>query len=92
MQASICTEANNGKIVKLVTEQPKGMSNKNWKLLSTMKFGIVIFGSPGDPSAKTMPEQMANGDLDGDWYFICWNVNILQNIDHEYLINSKLSM
>ena len=53
-----------------MTEQPEGMSNNNWKLLSTMKFGIVIFGSPGDPSAKTMPEQMANGDLDGDWYFI----------------------
>jgi len=85
----LCTEINDGKVLKLVTEQPKAMSDANWELLSTMKFGIVVFASPDDPLAKTMPEQMADGDLDGDWYFVCWNLEILQSIDHNRLIHSK---
>ena len=82
-------EVSDGKIVKVVTEQPKSMSDDNWHLLSKLQFGIVVFANPSNPLAKTMPEQMANGDLERDWYFICWNFDILKNIDHNYLRHSK---
>ena len=69
---SICREANDVIMIKVVTEWSKRMSSDNWHLLSTMKFDIGVNTSPNDPLAKAMPKEVANGDLDKDWYFICW--------------------
>lgn len=84
-----CTEIYDGKIIRIITEQPANMLDEDWELLVTMQFGVVVFASPADINAENMPEQIAQGDLDGDWYFVCWNLEILVSIDRNLLIQSR---
>ena len=51
-----CTEINDAQVLKTVPNQPPAMSDEDWELMSTMKFGIIVFASPDDPLAKSMPE------------------------------------
>ena len=51
--------------VDAVTSNPKTCTDKGWKRLMARPFGEVIFSSQG----VALPESMAAGDLDGDFYY-----------------------
>jgi hypothetical protein len=72
------TEASDGRVVPIVKEKPAAMSTSDWEFLSKKKFGAVLFGAP-PPGQPSMPETIAQGDLDGDDYFICWDPIIVQD-------------
>ena len=77
-------------VLELVRKKPRTMSQKSWDFLRQIQFGIVIFGNPtpyGNDNASSpiyngqcaLPELIAQGDLDGDAYFICWDPLIVQD-------------
>ena len=74
-----CTEKSDGLLLPLVTSKPEGMADTDWQFLSSLPFGAIIFGNalPGEAS---LPSKIARGDLDGDNYFICWNSEMIGQI------------
>ena len=73
-----CTEKKDGKVVKIVNRRPQGMSKENWDFLQSIPFGLVFFG----PSSTeiSMPEEINDGDLDGDLYHVLWNKDLIEKI------------
>ena len=72
------TEASDGRVLPIVREKPHTMSTAQWDFLCSKPFGFVIFGNPA-PGDRSMPEQIAQGDLDGDGYFVTWDRKIVQD-------------
>jgi hypothetical protein len=70
------TEASDGVTLFLVKEKPPSMSTSSWDFLCSLEFGAVIFGNP-PPGGHALPERIAQGDLDGDEYFVCWDSKIV---------------
>lgn len=64
--------------VRVITTKPQCMSQKNWDWLQTLHFGGLIFASPKE-GQRPLPELIADGDLDGDLYFVCWNSVLLSH-------------
>eukprot|EP00804_Cyclotella_cryptica_P029475 CCRYP_011281-RH/>CCRYP_011281-RH protein AED:0.46 eAED:0.46 QI:336/1/1/1/1/1/4/194/177 len=58
------------------------MSAKDWESLCAYKFGTVIFGLPKSKDDTPIPCLIADGDLDGDLYFVLWDDEILDNLLH----------
>merc|ERR1712238_315349 len=75
-----CTEKSDGRILSAISSRPKKMNEEDWKMLCSMHFGMLIFATPNDPGVKSIPETIADGDLDGDPYFICWDSDIVSCI------------
>ena len=76
---SPCLEAADArKLPMVVTSKPSGMSLENWNFLEGLSFGSVIFANP-KPGEAPLPVMIADGDLDGDLYFICWHQNVLEH-------------
>ena len=74
---SPCYAYDHGRKIKNITSKPNNMSDQDWEWLQTnLSFGVVIFSNPR-PGKKSIPERIANGDLDGDLYLVCWDENIL---------------
>ena len=84
------TEASDGRILPILREKPSNMSAKEWHFLCSKPFGIVIFGNPA-PQSRPLPEQIAQGDLDGDGYHVTWDQNIIRDaiIGDRAIIASK---
>jgi RNA dependent RNA polymerase len=74
-----CTERTDGTVWPLVREQPNGMSDSDWSFLQSLHFGGILFGNPL-PGQPPMPNMIADGDLDGDLYFVCWHARILSQV------------
>eukprot|EP00553_Chaetoceros_curvisetus_P013608 CAMPEP_0204640310 /NCGR_PEP_ID=MMETSP0717-20131115/46604_1 /ASSEMBLY_ACC=CAM_ASM_000666 /TAXON_ID=230516 /ORGANISM="Chaetoceros curvisetus" /LENGTH=245 /DNA_ID=CAMNT_0051660685 /DNA_START=90 /DNA_END=827 /DNA_ORIENTATION=- len=72
------TEASDGRVLPIVKEKPNTMSMTQWNFLCSKPFGFVVFGNP-IPGDRPMPEQVAQGDLDGDGYFVTWDRAIVQD-------------
>lgn len=72
------TEASDGRILPILREKPSNMSAAEWEFLCSKPFGIVIFGNPA-PQSRPLPEQIAQGDLDGDGYHVTWDRNIIRD-------------
>ena len=79
---SPCIKKTDGKMLKVVTKKPEAMSDEDFEFLQSLSFGTIIFAFPND-GMKAIPELIANGDLDGDRYFVCWNKEILEHIQAE---------
>ena len=74
---SPCYAYEHGRKITTVTEKPKEMALEDWKWLThELNFGVIIFSNPR-PGMKSIPERIANGDLDGDLYLVCWDKTIL---------------
>jgi hypothetical protein len=71
------TESSDGITLSLVKEKPPSMSTRSWDFLCSMKFGAVVFGNPPPGGGLALPERIAQGDLDGDEYFVCWDPKIV---------------
>ena len=74
-----CMELDDGHMLPVVTSKPRNMSNSLWSWLNTLHFGVIIFGNSIN-GRRPLPHTIANGDLDGDLYFVCWNAEILSRI------------
>jgi transcription antitermination factor NusG len=86
-----CTEAADGRLLPVVRSKPVGMSDSTWEWMSLLHFGVVIFGNPS-PGCVPLPQTVANGDLDGDLYFVCWNEAILSSIDTSFDLVENMSI
>ena len=47
-------------------------------MLLSLPFGAVAFSSEG--SGAPLPSTVADGDLDGDLYFVCWDQTLLAHL------------
>ena len=66
------------KLLSVLGEKPNGMSDGDWNMLCSYKWGTIIFGTPRR-SSPPLPCIIADGDLDGDAYFICWDKQIISH-------------
>ena len=87
---SPCMESKDGRVLRVVTTKPESMSTEDWEWLQNLSFGALIFANPksGD---RPMPELIADGDLDGDLYFVCWNKTILAAINSIPITDDELA-
>ena len=53
------------------------MNKKDWEHLSSLPLGTIVFASPKDPKAKSLPALINKYDLDGDRIFVFWDQNNL---------------
>lgn len=88
---SPATEVSDGRVVELVNTKPFNMSQANWDWLGSLPFGAIMFGNP-EKGYRPLPECIANGDLDGDWYFVFWSEALLQHIHAIPFIDNELSL
>lgn len=76
---SPCLEAADARMVPVVSSKPPNMSDENWAFLQSLSFGSVVFANP-KPGETPMPVMIADGDLDGDLYFLTWHLEILEHV------------
>ncbi|GFH55679.1 hypothetical protein CTEN210_12155 [Chaetoceros tenuissimus] len=81
-----CVKASDGRLVEVMRSKPDDMTESDYNWLQSLPLGIVIFGLPRN-ECLTIPQQIANGDLDGDRYLICWDSTILEYIRAEKIID-----
>ena len=81
---SPCIKPADGRMLPVVTEQPAAMDDPTWRWLLALPFGAVVFSSQGD--GAPLPASIAQGDLDGDLYFICWDKDVLQHVHQRELV------
>ena len=74
---SPCIKPTDGRVLPIVTEQPADMPPRVWAWLLALPFGGVVFSANGD---LPLPATIADGDLDGDLYLICWDSLLVQTI------------
>ncbi len=51
--------------------------------MSSLPFGAVVFSTAG--TGVPLPKTVASGDLDGDFYFVCWDVEVLSHVTEQLL-------
>ena len=59
------------------------MKRKDWEHFSSLSLGMIVFASPKDPKAKSLPALINKYDLDGDRIFVLWyqeTLNCVGNI------------
>ncbi|XRB01586.1 RNA-dependent RNA polymerase [Pycnococcus provasolii] len=75
---SPCVKPEDGRLLPIVcSTKPRGIDNVSWDWLSKLPFGALIFSTKGN---VPLPSLCADGDLDGDYYFVCWDENILAHV------------
>lgn len=87
---SPCIRASDGKKINVMTTKPPSMSDESYSFLTSLPFGLIIFGFPTD-KMKATPELIAEGDLDGDRFFVCWDANILTYLKADFVIQQTAS-
>jgi TusA-related sulfurtransferase len=73
-----CVKAQDGRILKVMTDRPRAMTHATWEWLQELSFGAILFSTAG--SGVPIPMLCAEGDLDGDLYFMCWDENIITTL------------
>lgn len=73
-----CTERKDGKLLKILHHCPQTMTIENWNFLQSIPYGILVFGPSSSP--LSLPEQIADGDLDGDLYHVLWDYSLVQKL------------
>ena len=80
-------DSKDGRVLQQLTCRPTGMSPQDWEWLLSMPFGAIFY--PDAPSGKKpMPSLLANGDLDGDLYFVCWDREVLASLKHAGMVEA----
>lgn len=70
-----CVERVDARRLPILTNRPLGMSESQWAFLQKMPFGVIMFGFA--LGRRATPPQIANGDLDGDLYFVSWDRRLI---------------
>ena len=86
---SPCIRVADGRLLEVVRSKPKSMDTDSWNFLKNLPFGVIIFAKP-KRGLKSTPELIANGDLDGDRFFCCWNKIILSHMTPDPIPIEKL--
>lgn len=81
---SPCLEPDDAKMLSVVGSKPKEMTAEDWRMLCSYGFGTIIFPKPRHSHSVPLPCMIADGDLDGDDYFVLWDEGILN-----HLMNAK---
>jgi len=76
-----CTEMEDLVVIPVITEQPSTMSDDDWSHLSTLAFGAIMFASPKDCDTTSLPERVNNSDLDGDFFCVIWDTEIVRQFE-----------
>lgn len=71
-----CIEPQDGKLLRVLVERPSDMSWEDWNALRSRPFGEIIFSGKG----RALPGSIAEGDLDGDRYYVCWHNCIVSSV------------
>jgi len=80
---SPCVEPSDAHILPVVNTKPNNMQRNEWDHLCSYPFGLIIFATPKNKKVIPLPVKVADGDLDGDQYFVCWDSKILETFDDE---------
>jgi hypothetical protein len=84
---SPCYAYDHGRKFANITVKPDSLSSEDWNWLNNdLNFGVIIFSNPR-PGMKSIPERIANGDLDGDLYLVCWDEDILESMAASPLVD-----
>lgn len=81
-----CTKESDGPLLPILRSKPASMSDRDWEMLHGFAFGAIIFGSPA-PGHAALPTMIANGDLDGDLYFVLWDPDLLSHMSPIELVS-----
>eukprot|EP00980_Cylindrotheca_fusiformis_P019273 scaffold6591_cov106-Cylindrotheca_fusiformis.AAC.3 len=77
---SPCYAYDHGRKFATIASKPDCMTTEDWDWLhNELKFGVIIFSNPRK-GMLSIPERIANGDLDGDLYLVCWDKEILDSM------------
>jgi hypothetical protein len=74
---SPCVKAEDGRLLPVATRRPPTMAEDEWKALLVRPLGELIFSNAGE---RPLPESIAAGDCDGDYYFVCWDSTVLEHM------------
>jgi hypothetical protein len=72
-----CTEKRDGMLLRNVRSKPKDMPHASWNFLCSMPFGMLVFYNFSKHASKSLPEQVNDGDLDGDLYMCFWDEKLV---------------
>ncbi|KAL3800488.1 hypothetical protein ACHAWO_000168 [Cyclotella atomus] len=72
------------KFIPVLKSKPSEMTEEMWDMLCSYEFGTIIFGSPNCSNDTPVPNMIADGDLDGDTYFVLWDDDILRTMPNPY--------
>ncbi len=87
-----CPLKTDGILFLHVNAKPNDMSQDKWDYLRSLPFGALIFG-PSDDAILSLPEQTAEGDLDGDLYHAFWDeviIDCLLDVKLHSLLQNQL--
>jgi RNA dependent RNA polymerase len=93
-----CTEARtDAHLLPVLRHRPSNMLESTWQWLNSLHFGGIIFGNPvshgnNTTAATPLPCQIANGDLDGDMYFVCWDEVLLEHLHAQRTVGISQSL
>ena len=76
---SPCTHTNDLATVPVVTERPTGMKEEDWEHLTKFALGVIMFASPRNKRATSLPELINKSDLDGDRFCVIWDQDVLRH-------------
>lgn len=78
-----CILPSDGRCVPVLTARPKKMSSSDWESLGKRTMGEIIFHNKKSSSNDKigLPQMISGGDLDGDLYYVCWDSDIVDNVD-----------
>lgn len=86
---SPCLKPADGRMLPVVTERPPAMDPHDWEWMLQLQFGAVIFSGLGGAWLRPIPADLANGDLDGDHYFMCWDEALLAHVRERELASTS---
>ncbi len=71
-------DASDALVLPILSERPPNMSPEDWDFLKNLHFGCIIFSNRGDAQYfRSLPQLIADGDLDGDLYLTVWDPELL---------------
>ena len=73
---SPCLKPNDARLLPLLTQRPRAMTQEQWDQLIKLPFGAVMFPD-AEEGILPLAALLADGDVDGDLYFLCWHHKIL---------------
>lgn len=76
LSRSPCLAPTDAKMVSVVGNKPEDMSMDDWNMLCGYDFGTIIFPQ----SLKSLACIIADGDLDGDDYFVLWDEILVREL------------
>lgn len=88
---SPCIFPSDGRLLPNLVTKPNAMVIDDWNWLNSLPFGALIFAD-ATPGMKPLPAHIANGDLDGDLYFVCWDSEILRNVRADPIVEEPLTL